>query len=772
MPSFTACLPSFIQPFAYAAWTSPAAQERRSTRALQSDARKLETQRRKLADYFARLEYADRKQSDPSSTRAFILTRMALDDKRRQLDAARAAGRKDAQRVKTLKNEIRQIKTEVQRLYVEGPQGLSADEMRAKRKQQWKAASIEGLHTMFGARIFTALGGIGAAEVAGMAGKAAIHHGLGYGPQALFSALFRIVTEIPQIRLNRGGRPRMPPNLAVGSNFKRNRKAMLAALTVLNGAAEALRATVARARDDMSPDNLHAVEKCLGDSALALAELAQCRQSYDNLCLLLERECPGKKFSAGVSVLAGILSLGANVIEPTGAAAAAGHKLLCLGGFLLQAPLSAFDYMDGSIDYPQKISAKKIDLASLVKPEHRHKDPLDLEDADIDVAVAVQLFDEQPQLVRDVIRLIYTYELAELHSESRKLRKDPELSMKSRERLARVEEKFNELQRQAVLFEQHRHAELDPDGVIGKALLSGIYFCRKGAAAGIFNKVGEYWAQANQRISNNLNPLGSLGLIAVVGDIVGACAGPHMLHDAIHSWQGSGPQNASAEHAAAGMMAGQVLATVNSGLTVCPARFNKSVHDRKMLAQPAYIRQGKSIVSADRKMQLEEALRNGVISKGRKKKLDQALATMESAELSPSADSRTLAQATKKWEKFQAAKETVNRIAEEINAEWRFMPKDVNGAPLLDWHGKPIMIDARATSACHREYMPLLERVWVPVKGIPRSIMKSLMFWKDIIQAKQANDRCRDIVRNGKMIDAALGEAIAQAKSFLMEHPP
>lgn len=770
MPSFTAYLPSLIPSFESAAPPSRVLTERQSGGAAQSGARKLERQRRKLADYFSRLERADGRQSNPASTRAFIQARMDLDDKRQQLETARASAQRDPLQVKALKNEKKQLKAEVQKLYIEGPQGLSAEAMRMKRKQQWKAASIEGLHTMFGARIFSALGGIAGAEAAGMADKAAIRQGLGYGPQSMLSGMFRIVTEVPQIRLNRGGKPKMPPNLAADSNFKHNRKAMAAALTALNGAALGLRTAMADARGSPLPDKLHVVEERLDAIARAVAELVKFEKSYDNLCILLERECRGKKFSAGVSVVAGMMSMGASAVDPSGTAALVGHKLLCLGGFLLQAPLSAFDYMDGNVDFPQKISAKKIDLASLVKPESRSKKPEELGDDDIDVRAAVLLFEEQPQLVRGVVRSIYTYELAELNSERRKLQQHPATSEKNQQRLARVEKKFQELQRQVVLFEQHRHDELDPDGVIGKALLHGPYFCRKGAAAGIFNKVGEFWAQVNQRISNNFNPLASIGLVAAASDIAGACIGPHILQDAVASWQGNGPENAGAEHAAIGLMAAQATGAINSGVTVGPARFNKTVHDRKDLAAPAYISRGKAIESADRHVQLEEALRNGVISKGKKNRLEQALATIAAADTPTPADPQKLATATARWEKFQALKETVARTAEEINAEWRFTPKDDQGQPLLDAKGKPIVIDARSTSACHREYMPALERAWVPVKGIPRSIMKSLTFWKDVIRAKQANDSGNNMVRNGKMIDSDLNDAIAEAESFLREH--
>lgn len=73
---------------------------------------------------------------------------------------------------------MRRLKAEVQRCYVDGPQGMSAQAMRPKRRQQRKAAAIDDLHTLFGARLLGAASGIGGVEVAGMGGKAALHQAL------------------------------------------------------------------------------------------------------------------------------------------------------------------------------------------------------------------------------------------------------------------------------------------------------------------------------------------------------------------------------------------------------------------------------------------------------------------------------------------------------------------------------------------------------------------------------------------------------------------
>lgn len=49
-------------------------------------------------------------------------------------------------------------------------------------------------------------------------------------------------------------------------------------------------------------------------------------------------------------------------------------------------------------------------------PECRHKRLDALTDEDIDVTVAAHLYDEQPQLIRTVIRAFHTHQLAELNA--------------------------------------------------------------------------------------------------------------------------------------------------------------------------------------------------------------------------------------------------------------------------------------------------------------------------------------------------------------------
>lgn len=73
-------------------------------------------------------------------------------------------------------DRMRRLKAEVQHCYVDGPQGMSAQAMRPKRRQQRKAAAIDDLHTLFGARLLGA---------AGRAGDQARHKRL----EAQFSAL-------------------------------------------------------------------------------------------------------------------------------------------------------------------------------------------------------------------------------------------------------------------------------------------------------------------------------------------------------------------------------------------------------------------------------------------------------------------------------------------------------------------------------------------------------------------------------------------------------
>lgn len=742
--------------------------------------RKQEKSRRKIATFFQRLEAADNKRSDPAKTIHFILQRERLDRLKRELADARRANPRDDARVKALKKEEKRQKAEVQAAYVEGPQGLSAAGLKMKRREQWKAASIEGLHTLLGARILSAASGIAGPEIAGAGAKVAAHQSLGYGPQSVFSGLLRIVTEVPQIRMNKGGKPKMPSNLAATSNFKENRRAMKAASAGLRAARESLRHAYEAASRDSSDANLEALQGRLRNLAEASGQLAGFDRMYDNLCTQLEKECRGKKASAVVSVVAGMASAGALAIDQTGIASVVGHKLLCLIGVVLQGPASPFDFMDGNVDYPQKMAAKKIDLALLVKAESRGKPFEALDNEDIDTSIAAKLYDEQPQQIRQVIRAIYLHKMGNLNEKRMELERktasalasaDPDARALHIHALRQVKHALEELKEQIVFFEQHRADKIDPDGPIGKAIANPLYFCRKGISAGVFNKVGEFWSQVNQRISNNFNPMASLGMVSVVLDGMSIGVGPQFTHDGVHSFQGHGPHDPAAEHAAAAAFAASGVAAINSGVTVGPARFNKTIYDRKTLATPAYISKGKGIQGQERRAQLEEALKNGILSKGKKRDLDKALSVIE-ASSDPGAPQPSLdklaqvVRAEGKWRKFERLKLKVNEAVREINEHWLIHVLDANGNPERGHDGKPIVIDLRSTAACHRQYMPALERWLVPLKGIPRSVIRSLTFWRDVTQAKSEREKCRPL-----MADPELQQLVRNAEQLLQPPP-
>lgn len=751
--------------------------------------------RRKIADFFERLEQADGKRADPAATRVYIQTRLKLQEKKVELRQARTADTTDRVRIRQLEKEVQLLKSDQQKLYVAGPQGLSAAELEPKRKEQRKAAWIEGMHTLFGARLLTSAAGIAGVEVAGAGKKTAIHQALGYGPQSMFSGLLRIVTELPQMRMNKGGKPKMPPNLAITSDFKRNNEALQAARTNVKAARDSVAAAIQTVLEGAAEPEREARE-ALARELEAFWRAVDSGNQYagidENLWILLEREFRGKKASAIVAVLAGLASTGAYAVDPTGAGAVAAHKLLCLLGSMLQLPASVPDYLDGNVDFPQKISAKKIDLSLLLKPGRSHKDLKDIEDDDIDTTIAVKLYDEQPQLVRETIRAISVHALGELNAKRLALREQIEndrypslvppglrcASVDARrrqklEQLRGIELEFQKLQAQHVLFEQHSHDQIDPEGLIGRAIVDPAYFCLKGIGAGVFNKMGELLSQVNQRINNYLNPLLGIGLASSAIDGATSLVGDHFVQDAIHSFKGDGPENTAAENATIAVASLGAAGAVNCGVTVGPARFNKTAHDRKALGSPAYISNGKAIDAANRQGQAEQAFRNGTLSRKQKKKLDEAISVLAAAEnadvLPPSAAKSARMQG--RWDRFEALRDTVNKTMQEIAALWIFPQYDAAGKPLLDHQGKPIVIDARTTAACHGHYISAWKRALVLALSIPKSMYQSMRFWKDIAVSRQEKNKWRKLVADGGIADQELAALVDRAGRMLRPAP-
>lgn len=747
----------------------------------------------KINAHVKALEAALDKQSNVAATRKFIATRNAVDEKRDELKEARTSTPDDKKRIKELKKEKDKLKEQSRKLYTQGPLGFTDREVATKRRQQYVPASMEGLHTAFGARVFTAMIGIGGAELTTVGGKTALHQSLGYTTQSLTSGLFRIVTEIPQVRSNEAGKLVLPSNMATKATFKQSYKGLEKARDALRTVQADLQSAVDAVQKAPTRDNLDRLATQQERIAHTIATMCEFEGVYDNLCVALEKECRGKKASAVVSVVAGAASGSAFAVEPTGAAAVAGHKLLCLAGLLLQMPMSAWDFMDGTVDYPLKASADKIDTNLLIKEKSRGK-PLDeLDDDEFDTSMASKLWEEKPQAVRNVVLTIARHELSQLNGERVRLTREIKQEKFSRlpmhwksaaskqehidrknAELAKVERKYAELDRQFALYEQHKGSEIDPDSVIGRAIADPIYFCRKGVSASIFGKVGEFYAQMNQRITNNHNPFISLAMVALAQDVVVAELGASVYKDALHSMSGTGPQNLEAEKAVLSLSAAQGAGALNSGVTVLPARYEKG-KDRKALATPGYIAQGTVIEQGGPdKKPLQVAQSNRIISSRKKKRLDHAvdILTEERSEPLSATQQREVSKAQKKWDEFQAKLKEIEPIVEEINDEWQFDSKDARGNPRLDHAGKPIKHDFRASSACMAMYMPALERAWVPVKGIPRSIWQSVTFWKDVIKSKRIADECRPIINRGKVQDPVLAALINLAETELAKHKP
>lgn len=746
----------------------------------------------KILTHLQKLEQAQQKRSNIKATRDFIATRHATDEKRRELLAARTDTPGDKKRIAEIKREKDALKEQARELYIRGPLNLSEEEMAEKRWQQYVPAGMEGLHTAFGARIFSAATGIGGPDIPSAAGKIALSQGLGYTPQSLFSGLGRILTEGWQTRAGKGGKPVMAPNLAPGCNFRQGYKGLEAARDTLLSAQSDLSAALERSRLEPSETNTNELERCQQGVALAIAAMCEFEGVYEKLCISLQKECRGKKASAVVSVIAGMASGSAFAVEPTGVAAVAGHKLLCLTGLLLQMPMSAWDYMDGTIDYPLKVSADRIDIDSLIRKEARHKPHDQLEDGDFDSSVASRLYEEQPQGVRTTVLAIARYELSKLNGEKLQLMKEmrendfSRLPMKwkstaSRQdhidaklaRLAEIKRRYVELDTQYHLYEEHRGDQIDPDGVIGKAIADWRYFCRKSASAAVLGKVGEFYAQFNQRITNDHNPFLSLAMVSIAQSAAIGEMEPTLFKDALHAMQGTGPDNPAAEQAVIALSAAQGVAAVNSGVTVLPARFEKA-KDRKALAAPGYIAQGKGVERTLAPVeQIELAEKTRMISSRGKKKLDKvvALTGRDASGVPAEVSHRKRQRAEKKWQAFEKKRDHINELVEKINDEWLIKSVDKDGRPLCDKEGKQRVQDLRASSVSMSMNMPLLERAWIPVKGVPRSIWQSATFWVDLIKAKRASDACRPLVDRGQVLDPALGALLDEVERELSRSP-
>ena len=98
---------------------------------------------------------------------------------------------------------------EAQKKYIEGV--LGRDPRLKEEKSGWrKAASVEGLHTVTG-RVLSLVGGTGGMQMHTSLGKTLFHQVPGYAVQAPIAGWGRIASEIWQVQLNDGGKPKLPP---------------------------------------------------------------------------------------------------------------------------------------------------------------------------------------------------------------------------------------------------------------------------------------------------------------------------------------------------------------------------------------------------------------------------------------------------------------------------------------------------------------------------------------------------------------------------------
>jgi hypothetical protein len=742
----------------------------------------------KINDFFDKLEQADARRTAPDVSLACYHVINELQKNEKQLRDARRVGDRPLER--QLKQKQQLLTEQLSKLIPQGLHGLSNDENDRlwRRRQQWKAAAIEGFHT-WSARLCASASGIAGAEVDGAGKKAAVHQSLGYLPQAILSSLLRIVTETLQVRANKAGRPKMAPNLAIDSGFKTNNKQLREARKRLLVAADALAESMRNIVDEGSASD--ELRQALAGEIEAMQQAIASGKPYarmdENLRIRLKQDFKSKELSAIVSVVSGLASFAALGVEQSGAGTIAAHKLLCLLGTLLQMPASFFDYLDGNVDFPEERSAQKLDLALLLKSESRHKKPEEVESEDIDTEIALKLYDEQPQLVRQVVRAISLHAIGKLNArklalqseiENEQLRKrqsvpDPLRRLmsgaadkwrgnKARE-LHDIESELDELLTQHNLFEQHQRYQLDPDGLIGKALVDWGFFWRKGASEGIFNQMGAAMSQVNQRLNTNWNPLG-IGFASIGVDIANADVGDHYVQDALHSASGEVPEIPAAEQAAAITAASTVVGAANNGLMNGPARFGKGTFDRKELGSPPQIGKGEDIVALSRQQKVDEAANKGLLSKRQRKALSWAAAMLDASEGPASSLLSLLPQ-----KEIVRMQERWNRFEElcKFKTNWYFPQNRNDGNPLLGHDGKPIVIDARSTSSAYFRYIPVSRRARLLAADIPKSMWNSMRFWKDTAASGWRGHQWRNLVDGETLVDDDLARLQGRAERLL-----
>jgi len=655
---------------------------------------------------------------------------------------------------------------EAQKKYIEGVLGHKPG--LEKEKSGWrKAAWVEGLHTVTG-RVLSLAGGVGGMRMHTPLGKTLFHQGPGYAVQAPIAGWGRIASEIWQVQLNDGGKPKLPPTVQNAPGLKEVRKEFKDIKAQLRTKNAELRSAIANASATNALDEDRAALKALRDETKQEKnKIDEANKKYTYRFAAFKRQYFGKRGSGGVSVIAG------SVAAPL-------YPTVPVAGIAVQAATVPLQMGAGYVDYMKdksytlRTATKKVDISSLLKEESRNK-PLDqIEESDIDVTTASKFYEEQPQAILGVTREIYQYKLAELMYTQRKLTseiKEDKFTIKfvpdkltpgarflpqglmhrhitgKEKKCAEIEEKIKKLKKEIGHFERRETDQIDLDGPIGKALTSSWYFVKEGTSARCNNKVGEFWAQTLQRVGNNFQMLSSIGEAAILGDILGAELGPKFVEHGLSSLEGNAPHDSATEGAAVAMLVGQASGGVNAGVTVIPARDRKDVVDRKNFKPPTWITKGVKS-SGTRQEQLDDALKKGLLARNQKTKIEKAYAGEQDVVLPGSEHEQKTAKTRKKWEDLK-------KQAEKIEADW--VVNDIMGKD-----GKPILIDLRESAACYREHVSLAKRTWRVIKAIPGSMFSGPQLLLDGLKTKRARQRAREQVAESMDLigqaDAILGQ--------------
>ena len=148
--------------------------------------------------------------------------------------------------------------------------------------------------------------------------------------------------------------------------------------------------------------------------------------------------------------------------------------------------------------------------------------------------------------------------------------------------------------------------------------------------------------------------------------------------------------------------------------------------------------------------QLNDALKNGLLAKNQKKKIEKAYAGEQNVVLPGSEQQQKTAKTLNKWEDLK-------NQAEKIEADW--IVNDIVGKD-----GKPIVIDLRESAACYREHVSLAKRTWRVIKAIPGSMFSGPQLLLDGLKTKRARQRAREQVAESR-------DLIGQVDAILKQVP-